>query len=50
MGKTEVPVGTIRVDDQCAFGKWLRSASLPPELACNRPYQSVKTLHAGFHR
>jgi hypothetical protein len=49
-GKTEVPVETIRVDDQCAFGKWLRSDALPPDLKRSHRYQSVNTLHAEFHR
>jgi len=47
--KLEVPVSTIRADDQCQFGKWLNGGSLSIEERQSPSYRSVKQLHSRFH-
>jgi hypothetical protein len=47
--KTDIPVHAIRVDDQCAFGKWLHSEALPHDIRQSGRFQSIKALHAKFH-
>lgn len=49
-GKFDTPVDTIRVDNQCAFGKWLYGSSLVPGDKTSNHYKNVKDLHAEFHR
>lgn len=49
-GKLDVPIGTIRVDDQCAFGKWLHGDTLPAEVKASPHYAKVRELHARFHQ
>lgn len=41
-------VPDVRRDDQCEFGKWLRS--LPSSARSNEHCQNVENLHADFHR
>lgn len=48
-GKIEIPVATIRQDNQCDFGKWLYSANIDPQLKLSEHYKNVKDLHASFH-
>jgi hypothetical protein len=47
-GTSETPVATIRRDDVCEFGKWLKSAS--PAEQRSPSYRTVKSLHATFHK
>jgi hypothetical protein len=49
-GTIDMSVETIRVDNQCAFGKWLYSPSIPPDVKQSEDYQSVLKLHAEFHK
>jgi hypothetical protein len=48
-GKIEIPVATIRVDNQCEFGKWLYGATIPANVKASEHYKKVKELHAHFH-
>lgn len=49
-GKMDTPVDTVRMDDQCAFGKWLYGVSLDLQGTTSAQYEEVKKLHAQFHR
>jgi hypothetical protein len=48
-GEIDIPVETIKVDDQCEFGKWLYGEGA--EVAADHAdrYAKVKELHAQFH-
>lgn len=46
-GKTEHSVGTVKVDNACAFGKWLYS--LPASEQGSETWKTVQKLHASFH-
>lgn len=48
-GKIEVPVATIRVDNQCEFGKWLYGATIGANVKSSERYKKIKGLHAEFH-
>lgn len=49
-GKVDAPVTTIRMDNQCVFGKWLYGTTLTSADKSSSDYQAVKTLHAEFHK
>lgn len=49
-GTSDTPVATIRMDNQCNFGKWLYGATLSATDKSSAHYKSVKDLHAQFHR
>ncbi len=49
-GRLETPVASIRVDNQCDFGKWLYGTSINPQLKLSEHYKKVKELHASFHQ
>lgn len=49
-GKTEMPIETIRVDNQCEFGKWLYGAGLTVQEKSSPHYAKVKELHSLFHK
>jgi len=49
-GKLDVAIGTVRVDDQCEFGKWLYGPELSAAEKQSEHYTTVKQLHAQFHR
>jgi hypothetical protein len=49
-GKSEVPVATIKVDNQCAFGQWLYGQTLNASDKTTPDYKTVKDLHAEFHK
>jgi methyl-accepting chemotaxis protein len=48
-GRIETPVDTVRMDNQCAFGKWLYGATLTAADKQSAHYGTVKGLHAEFH-
>ena len=48
-GTLDVPVGTVKADNQCQFGKWLYGAELSAAEKQTGHYRNVKTLHAKFH-
>ena len=45
----DIPVATVRVDNQCQFGKWLYGEQLSAEEKQTDHYRSVKQLHTQFH-
>jgi hypothetical protein len=47
--KLDIPVGTVKVDNQCQFGKWLYGEQLSAEEKQTDNYRTVKQLHAQFH-
>ena len=49
-GKIEADIATIRVDNQCAFGKWLYGSTLSSLDKSSSHYKTVKELHAEFHK
>ncbi len=46
-GNSEWTVSTVRVDDACAFGKWLHG--LPSSVKITPRWKEVRELHADFH-
>jgi len=40
----------IERDDCCELGKWLYSDTIPPQVRSSQHYQTVRDLHADFHR
>lgn len=48
-GKLDVPISTIRADNQCQFGKWLHNEHCWGERSRTETYAKVTTLHAKFH-
>lgn len=49
-GKMDANVDTVRVDNQCAFGKWLYGATLDAKDKTSPYYEEVRGLHAKFHQ
>jgi hypothetical protein len=49
-GKFETPVDVLQQDSQCAFGKWLYGPTLSAADKNSTHYQTVKELHAAFHK
>lgn len=49
-GKMDTSVETVRMDNQCAFGKWLHGTSLDSKDKTSAHYEGVKSLHAKFHQ
>lgn len=49
-GKADAPIDTIRVDNACAFGKWLYGPTLSASEKASPDYKTVRDLHAQFHR
>jgi len=44
------PARDITMDDQCSFGKWLKSLANDPGVQGNLKYNAVVRAHAAFHR
>jgi len=49
-GKLDVSPATIKMDNQCAFGKWLYASTIPPAIINSAHYKKVKEHHAEFHK
>ncbi len=49
LGNCETAPSDIKVDNKCAFGKWLYSDNFDPEIKAGKPYQVTRRLHAEFH-
>jgi len=49
-GKLDATVDTVRMDNQCAFGKWLYGASLDAKDKKLSQYEEIRSLHAKFHQ
>ena len=47
-GACDADPGTVRRDDQCAFGKWLHNDATPKQRKSPH-YETAKDLHAHFH-
>ena len=47
-GQSEFKAVDVKRDDACQFGKWLYG--LPQEDKNSEHYQTVKSLHADFHK
>ncbi len=48
-GRIDMPVDSIRRDDQCDFGKWLRGKALSAADKATTDYRTVIDLHGQFH-
>jgi hypothetical protein len=48
-GKLDIPVATVRSDNQCQFGKWLYGVQLSNTEKQTENYRGVKQLHAQFY-
>jgi hypothetical protein len=48
--KTDKPIGTIRANNMCAFGKWLYGSDIPSEQKKSDHYKIVTELHTEFHK
>lgn len=48
-GRIDMPVDSIRRDDQCDFGKWLHGKTLTPADRATADYRNVVDLHGQFH-
>lgn len=49
-GKFDVAVGTVKLDNQCEFGKWLYGQELSHSEKETEQYHTVRHLHAQFHQ
>ena len=49
-GKADAQAGDVAKDNVCAFGQWLYGASLAPDVKAGPDYQTVRKLHADFHK
>ncbi len=49
-GKIDIQIGTIKVDNACAFGKWFYGPTITTEIKSSNQYKTVKELHAQFHK
>jgi hypothetical protein len=49
-GKSATPVESIRMDNQCVFGKWLHGSTLTSVDRASHHFKTVKELHAEFHK
>jgi hypothetical protein len=48
-GQSEVSLGVISADNECAFGKWLYSDEITEELKNTEIFKSIVDLHKKFH-
>lgn len=49
-GKIDTPIELIRIDNQCAFGKWFYGSTISDIDKSSIHYKTIKELHAEFHR
>ncbi len=49
-GSIDVAVQVIEADRECVFGKWLHGSTLSPADKATSHYQTVRELHAEFHK
>ena len=49
-GKADAQAADVAKDNACAFGQWLYGPSLSPSVRASLDYQSVRKLHADFHK
>jgi methyl-accepting chemotaxis protein len=48
-GKLDIPVSTVKADDQCQFGRWLHGTGLADADKQSGDYHETKELHTRFH-
>ena len=46
----EIPVETIKVDNQCAFGKWIYGGDIPEDIKSSEIFHNIISVHAEFHK
>ena len=49
-GKSDVTTATVKVDNQCEFGKWLYGADFSASEKQTENYRTAIDLHAKFHQ
>ncbi len=49
-GKFDAPASTVKVDNQCEFGKWLYGSDFSAEDKKTENYRTAIDLHAKFHQ
>lgn len=49
-GHIDTPPGTIRMNNQCDFGKWLTGQTITPQEKASQHYKTVAALHTQFHQ
>lgn len=49
-GKIEIPIATIRQDNQCIFGEWLYGPTIAANVKESADYKTARELHAEFHK
>ena len=47
--KLDIPISTVKADNQCQFGKWLYGEQLSDREKQTENYRTVKQMHAQFH-
>jgi hypothetical protein len=48
-GKFDVTPATVKLDNQCEFGKWLHGSDFSADEKKTENYRTVVDLHAKFH-
>ncbi len=48
-GQLDMPIATVKADNQCTFGKWLYGSELSGGEKQTAQYQSLRQLHSQFH-
>jgi methyl-accepting chemotaxis protein len=48
-GRLDIPVATIKADNQCKFGKWLYGPEFPAADKQTERFRVLKQLHSRFH-
>jgi len=48
-GVFEVPAATVKLDNQCEFGRWLYGTEIASADKQTEHYRTAKRLHAQFH-
>ena len=49
-GKSDLRPENVSIDSQCEFGKWLYGGTIPAESRNGAHYETVRRLHAEFHK
>ena len=49
-GKADAQATDVAKDNVCPFGQWLYGASITPVVRASQDYQTVRKLHADFHK
>jgi|SRR3974390_1148507 len=49
-GKADANVAEAAKDNVCEFGQWLYGSTIPDAVRASEDYESVRKLHADFHK